>query len=200
MIDARKSTLRRPSNVLFRASIMPSSFPARDHRGVTVQITVTGDSPDVAEVVRSLIDNLGPDCGLALAAPSTASARAADTDTILLDPSARVVLRGAEEISLCRREFDLLLFLARHPGQVLTRQQLLVGVWGDTFSSPRTVDVHVTRLRRKLPVRRSMIVTIRGVGYRFDSQAPLRVGSEGHPDLPSVRLAQFVPSNDLDVA
>jgi binding-protein-dependent transport system inner membrane component len=62
----------------------------------------------------------------------------------------RTVRRGGEQVDLTRREFDLLRFLAEHPRQVFTRQQLLRQVWGDEHAAGRTVDVHVRRLRMAL--------------------------------------------------
>ena len=72
-------------------------------------------------------------------------------------------------LDLTFKEFELLKFLAQHPGRVFTRAQLLQEVWGyDYFGGTRTVDVHVRRLRAKLgPEHESVIGTVRNVGYRF---------------------------------
>ncbi len=72
-------------------------------------------------------------------------------------------------LDLTYKEFELVKFLAQHPGRVFTRQQLLHEVWGyDYFGGTRTVDVHVRRLRAKLgPEHESLIGTVRNVGYRF---------------------------------
>src|SRR5215204_2514097 len=72
-------------------------------------------------------------------------------------------------LDLTFKEFELLKFLAQHPGRVFTRQQLLQEVWGyDYFGGTRTVDVHVRRLRAKLgPENETLIGTVRNVGYRF---------------------------------
>ena len=77
-------------------------------------------------------------------------------------------LRG-RSLDLTFKEFELLKFLAQHPGRVFTRAVLLQEVWGyDYFGGTRTVDVHVRRLRAKLgPEHESLIGTIRNVGYRF---------------------------------
>jgi len=76
---------------------------------------------------------------------------------------------------LCLREFELLKFFVQHPGRVYSREQLLDLVWGrDTFVEPRTVDVHVRRLRRQIERdddQPELILTVRGVGYRFNSEA-----------------------------
>ncbi|MGV9301896.1 MULTISPECIES: response regulator transcription factor [unclassified Nonomuraea] len=77
-------------------------------------------------------------------------------------------LRG-RALDLTFKEFELLKYLAQHPGRVFTRAQLLQEVWGyDYFGGTRTVDVHVRRLRAKLgPEYESLIGTVRNVGYRF---------------------------------
>jgi DNA-binding response OmpR family regulator len=88
-----------------------------------------------------------------------------------IDPLRRQVLRNDAPVGLTAREFDLLLFLARHPDQVFTREQLLDHIWGYTFpGGTRTVDVHLGNLRRKLeddPGHPRYLQTLRGVGYRF---------------------------------
>lgn len=74
-------------------------------------------------------------------------------------------------LDLTRREFELLAFLARHPGRVYTREELLERVWGQEFmGTARTVDQHVAQLREKLredPKSPLYLETLRGVGYRF---------------------------------
>jgi DNA-binding response OmpR family regulator len=79
---------------------------------------------------------------------------------------------GTEPLDLTFKEFELLKYLAQHPGRVFTRAQLLQEVWGyDYFGGTRTVDVHVRRLRAKLgPERESLIGTVRNVGYKFVAQ------------------------------
>ena len=76
-----------------------------------------------------------------------------------------------EEVVLTQREFDLLLFLARHPGQVFTRDQLMEQVWRFSFySDTSTVTVHIRRLRAKIerePAQPRYVETVWGVGYRF---------------------------------
>jgi two-component system, OmpR family, response regulator ResD len=88
-----------------------------------------------------------------------------------IEPAARRVLRADEELALTHREFDLLLHLARHPGRVFTRDQLMESVWQFAFySDTSTVTVHVRRLRAKLeddPSAPRWLQTVWGVGYRF---------------------------------
>ena len=90
---------------------------------------------------------------------------------IVLDLAKREVRRGGEAVPLRPKEFELLEFLLRHPGQALTRSQILEEVWGITFmGETRTVDVHVRWLREKIeddPANPVHIQTVRSVGYRF---------------------------------
>ncbi len=88
-----------------------------------------------------------------------------------IDPAMRTVSLDGEEISLTQREFDLLAYLASHPGQVFSRDQLMDAVWGFPFyEDTSTVTVHVRRLRAKLgddPSAPRFIETVWGVGYRL---------------------------------
>jgi two-component system alkaline phosphatase synthesis response regulator PhoP len=86
-----------------------------------------------------------------------------------VDALAREIRCDGRALELTPREFELLAFLARHPGRVFSREELLRKVWGyDYVGETRTVDVHVRRLRAKLgDLRGRIIETVRGVGYRF---------------------------------
>jgi DNA-binding response OmpR family regulator len=88
-----------------------------------------------------------------------------------IDPSARRVHVRGEEVQLTQREFDVLLYLARHPGQAFSRNQLMDAVWQYSFyTDTSTVTVHVRRLRSKIeadPEQPRHIQTVWGVGYRF---------------------------------
>jgi two-component system, OmpR family, response regulator ResD len=90
---------------------------------------------------------------------------------LVIEPDARRVLRGGEEVALTQREFDLLLFLARHPGHVFSRGQLMDAVWHYSFyTDTSTVTVHIRRLRAKIevtPEEPRWVQTVWGVGYRF---------------------------------
>jgi len=87
-----------------------------------------------------------------------------------VDVTAHQVWRGAEQLNLTVREYDLLVFLLQNPGQAFSREELLKRVWGWEFADHSTVTVHVRRLREKIetdprdPVR---VVTVFGVGYRY---------------------------------
>ena len=90
-----------------------------------------------------------------------------------IDPGARRVFVRGEEVALTQREFDLLRFLARHPGQVFTRDQLMDAVWQYAFyTDTSTVTVHVRRLRAKIevdPGEPEHVQTVWGVGYRLQA-------------------------------
>lgn len=88
---------------------------------------------------------------------------------LIADAGARTVRAGERDLELQPKEFDLLVYLMRHPGTVLTRDRLLRGVWGHEFVGPRTVDVHVRRVRAKLEETKypEIIRTVHGVGYVF---------------------------------
>ncbi|WP_067459625.1 winged helix-turn-helix transcriptional regulator [Actinomadura macra] len=109
-----------------------------------------------------------------------AAGRAADTDTdevpgeirsgeLTIDEATYTARLRGRVLDLTFKEFELLKYLAQHPGRVFTRAQLLQEVWGyDYFGGTRTVDVHVRRLRAKLGAEyESLIGTVRNVGYRF---------------------------------
>lgn len=89
--------------------------------------------------------------------------------SLVIHPDAYIVSKRGEMIELTHREFELLFYLAKHPGQVMTREHLLQTVWGyDYFGDVRTVDVTVRRLREKIednPSHPGWLVTRRGVGY-----------------------------------
>ncbi|MEU9145588.1 response regulator transcription factor [Streptomyces sp. NPDC048349] len=89
-----------------------------------------------------------------------------------VDPAARRVTRDGAELPLTLREFDLLVYFLRHPGQVCDRERLLREVWGWDFGDLSTVTVHVRRLRSKIekdPADPQLIRTVWGAGYRFES-------------------------------
>jgi DNA-binding response OmpR family regulator len=105
-------------------------------------------------------------------APDPADAQVIALGGLRLDMAARSATLDGQPIGLTVREFDLLHFLMRHPGQVFTREQLLDNVWGYTFASDMsTVTVHIRRLREKIerdPANPTFLQTIWGVGYRFE--------------------------------
>jgi two-component system alkaline phosphatase synthesis response regulator PhoP/two-component system response regulator ResD len=87
---------------------------------------------------------------------------------LTIDPGSREAILGTQPLQLRTQEFDLLHTLAQHRGQVLTREQLLELAWGyDYYGETRTVDVHVSHLRKKLAGSELEIETVRGVGYKL---------------------------------
>jgi DNA-binding response OmpR family regulator len=124
------------------------------------------DSAGPAEVEARLRLAAGRSRMAEQAEPESAEIRAGDVVVDEITYSAKV--RG-RALDLTYKEFELLKFLAQHPGRVFTRAQLLQEVWGyDYFGGTRTVDVHVRRLRAKLgPEHEALIGTVRNVGYRF---------------------------------
>jgi two-component system phosphate regulon response regulator PhoB len=91
---------------------------------------------------------------------------------IVIDPARHMVTRDGMPIELTLTEFGMLQYLAARPGFVRTREQIISAVHGkSTVLSSRTVDVHVTALRRKLGVYGEQVETVRGVGYRFAESA-----------------------------
>ncbi|HEY8984738.1 MAG TPA: response regulator transcription factor [Streptomyces sp.] len=116
---------------------------------------------------------------------------------LALDPAARRATRDGAELALTIREFDLLEYFLRHPGQATSREQLMQRVWGWEFGDLSTVTVHVRRLREKVeddPARPELISTVWGIGYRFDApgsleepgnwEAPGSSGAPGSFDAP----------------
>jgi len=91
------------------------------------------------------------------------------TGDVVIDEASYTARLKGNALDLTFKEFELLKYLAQHPGRVFTRAQLLQEIWGyDYFGGTRTVDVHIRRLRSKLgPEFEAIIGTVRNVGYRF---------------------------------
>jgi two-component system OmpR family response regulator len=106
--------------------------------------------------------------------PAAAADTALTAGDIRMDLLARTVTRGTRSVELLPTEWRLLEYMLRHKGQVLTRTMLLEKVWDFAFDpTTNVVDVHVSRLRRKLegPGEKPVIRTLRGAGYALDSGA-----------------------------
>ncbi|MEC2064927.1 two-component system response regulator YkoG [Bacillus inaquosorum] len=89
-------------------------------------------------------------------------------DDLRVNEKTREVSRGGKEVELTPREFDLLVYMLKHPQQVLTREQILNSVWGfDYIGDTNVVDVYIRYIRKKLdyPYEKQLIHTVRGVGY-----------------------------------
>jgi two-component system response regulator MtrA len=144
-------------------------------RSVLRRTTVRVPAPQEVEAASDLVAAAGD--GRAASVPAGAGAspttpRPLTLGPLTIDPGAYLVRRHSEEIPLTVTEFRLLYELARHAGQVLTRDQLLELVWGYSYlGDSRLVDVHVQRLRAKIeddPAHPLLVLTVRGVGYRAD--------------------------------
>jgi DNA-binding response OmpR family regulator len=137
------------------------------------------------ELVLRIQSVLRRSAGAASAAPAEEDAPVLAGD-LRVDLAARRAWRGARELTLTLREFDLLAFLLAHPGTAFGREELMRRVWGWDFGDLSTVTVHVRRLREKVeddPAAPRLITTVWGVGYRFDpSDAPGRAAETAVPD------------------
>jgi transcriptional regulator len=155
---------------------------------VSFVVTLTGenrfvDAARVLDTLRQATSELGsaevsvrPALSLAPTPPASPLSTEDDdeADTVLILVESREVRLLGRSIPFTRIEFDLLRFLAEHPRQVFTREQLLRHVWGFAHGGHRTVDVHIRRLRAKLGDR-EVATTVRGVGYRLADDANLRI-------------------------
>lgn len=90
-------------------------------------------------------------------------------DDMLLDLETKELTIGKEIIKLTKTEFEVLVLLAENPDRIFSREEIIDRVWKDTrFITERTVDVHITRLRKKMGTHGSMITNRSGYGYRFN--------------------------------
>ena len=103
--------------------------------------------------------------------PETTEAQVYRLDGLEIDYSARIVKINGEKIQLSPKEYDLLVYLVKNAGISLTREQILQTVWGyDFFGDDRTLDTHIKLLRKNLGDYSKYVVTLRGVGYRFEKE------------------------------
>jgi DNA-binding response OmpR family regulator len=136
------------------------------------------DTAGPAEVGARIRIVIGKDALTQLAKnPSLKEIRSGE---VVIDEDSYTAKIKGRTLDLTFKEFELLKYLAQHPGRVFSRSQLLQEIWGyDYFGGTRTVDVHIRRLRSKLgPEFESVIDTVRNVGYRFSqngSQTPVDV-------------------------
>jgi len=134
------------------------------------------DTAGPAEVDTRIRIVIGKDALAQLAKnPSLKKIRSGE---VVIDEDSYTAKIKGRTLDLTFKEFELLKYLAQHPGRVFSRSQLLQEIWGyDYFGGTRTVDVHIRRLRSKLgPEFESLIDTVRNVGYRFSqnsSQTPV---------------------------
>jgi DNA-binding response OmpR family regulator len=150
------------------------------------------DAAGPAEVEARLRLAVGR-AAVAGAAGAPAEIRSGD---VAIDEAAYTAKVRGRTLDLTFKEFELLKFLAQHPGRVFTRAQLLQEVWGyDYFGGTRTVDVHVRRLRAKLGTEHEALIgTVRNVGYRFVvPQSPVAL-----PPVEEVAAVHGVPRSRVD--
>ncbi|OKL46860.1 DNA-binding response regulator [Boudabousia liubingyangii] len=106
---------------------------------------------------------------------SSDSGQVLQVGNLSLDPERHEVQLDGQSLQLPLREFELLAYLMAHPGRVLTRYQIIDRVWGPGYvGDPKTLDVHIKRLRSRIeadPANPSRIVTVRGLGYKLESEA-----------------------------
>ena len=107
--------------------------------------------------------------GVAAAPTKTNTVQEFDGGGLKIDFTARIVYIDGEKINMSPKEYDLLFYMAENHNIALTREKLISEVWGyDYYGDARTLDTHVKLLRRSLGRYASCIVTVRGVGYRFE--------------------------------
>lgn len=183
LVDARRDLAQARSLCLvLRTAALDAPVLAVLTEGGLAAVTAEWGADDVilhtagpAEVEARLRLAIGRKTSLAPAPPD--EIRSGD---LAIDEATYTARLRARALDLTFKEFELLKFLAQHPGRVFTRAHLLQEVWGyDYFGGTRTVDVHVRRLRAKLgPEHEALIGTVRNVGYRF---VPVK-GGEGRQD------------------
>ncbi len=92
------------------------------------------------------------------------------SEGLVVDFTARIVTIDGEKINMTPKEYDLLFYMVKNRGIALTREKLITGVWGyDYYGDDRTLDTHIKLLRSSLGPYRKFLVTLRGVGYRFEA-------------------------------
>ncbi len=178
-IDARREFPTAKS----LSRLMSSTGVEQPVIAITTEGGLTAISADW-EISDVILDSAGPaevDARIRLAVDSQIYAREAllgatteirQGEVVIDEGTYTAKIRG-NSLDLTFKEFELLKYLAQHPGRVFTRAQLLQEIWGyDYFGGTRTVDVHIRRLRSKLgPEFESIIGTVRNVGYRFTVQS-----------------------------
>jgi DNA-binding response OmpR family regulator len=129
--------------------------------GIDDLVLATAGPAEIEARLRLAVGKLGT--------PVSADSATIRVGELTIDQDTYAARLKGRPLDLTYKEFELLKFLAQHPGRVFTRDQMLREVWGyDYFGGTRTVDVHVRRLRAKLGSEyESMIGTVRQVGYKF---------------------------------
>jgi hypothetical protein len=110
----------------------------------------------------------------AVAAGSAPTVTPVPDSGLVIDRSTRQVSADGRPISMAYKEFELLAYLAQHPRQIISREELIENVWDYGFASLRTIDTHIRRIRVKLGAHAMTLTTVRGKGYRFDPHPSTR--------------------------
>jgi DNA-binding response OmpR family regulator len=134
--------------------------------GADDYIVKSASPSEVVARVRAVLRRAGQ------ARPAATAAAVLDYGRLVIDIGAHEVTVGGVPTPFTAREFELLEHLARHPRQILTRDQLFERFWGE-FGDRHSLTVHISRLREKIeedPAHPRYIVTVRGVGYRFEGE------------------------------
>ncbi|MCW2499148.1 MAG: response regulator receiver protein [Frankiales bacterium] len=194
LVDARRDLVQARSLCrLLRTTGVSAPVFAVLTEGGLVALTAEWGVDDV------LLDTAGPaevDARLRLATGRVATAESAAAEPgvvrageLTIDEGTYTCRLRGRALDLTFKEFELLKYLAQHPGRVFTRAQLLQEVWGyDYYGGTRTVDVHVRRLRAKLGAEHEQLIgTVRHVGYKFVTP-PIAALPEETVELPSTRL------------
>ena len=103
------------------------------------------------------------------ASRSAPATQQVDIGGLTIDFTARRVLKGGTEVTLTRKEFDILAALARRPGMAVARDRIIIEVWQTSYVGPHVLDVHMAALRGKLGDP-GLVQTVRGVGYRLSTE------------------------------
>jgi DNA-binding response OmpR family regulator len=150
---------------------------ARPAVELTVAVRIRIDPSHAADLTARLLESFEDTLGVTFG--ERPDAQVVDLATrrpaVRIEAGSRRVLVRGNALVLTRLEFELLLFLGRHPDVVFDRRTLLTEVWGSAHGGERTVDVHVRKLRGKFEPEPAPITTVRGVGYRFDSSVEVIV-------------------------
>ena len=102
-----------------------------------------------------------------MAKPLETDSKVLKIDNITIDPQRYIVIVDSKEITLAKKEFELLYLLASKPGKVFLRNEILSSVWGtEVIVGDRTIDVHIRKIRQKLGI--DCLTTVKGVGYKFE--------------------------------
>jgi DNA-binding response OmpR family regulator len=194
LVDARRDLVQARSLCrLLRTTGVSAPVFAVLTEGGLVALTAEWGVDDV------LLDTAGPaevDARLRLATGRVATAESAAAEPgvvrageLTIDEGTYTCRLRGRALDLTFKEFELLKYLAQHPGRVFTRAQLLQEVWGyDYYGGTRTVDVHVRRLRAKLGAEHEQLIgTVRHVGYKFVTP-PIAALPDETVELPSTRL------------